>query len=134
MAKKWKAGGIPYFVNEQGTLRVLLVTSTDPTFGGPDPAIAKGYPEKGENSARTAIREMSEETGVKVKDVVDTQFLGVVESKHYSLYTYAFKLAREVPPITDWEAVGRWYNAYDALELIYANHKPMLLALIEAVE
>ena len=132
--KTWKAGGIPYFVNNEGTLRVLLVTSTNPQFGGPHPAIPKGHPEKGETPPVAGMREMIEETGVKKSDIVTVDFLGTIEGKFYLLHTYAFKLKREVTPIPDWEAVGHWYDAEDALSLIHIGHKPMLAALISAIK
>ena len=132
VAEKWKAGGIPFFVNKEGVLRVLLVTSTDPRMNGPDPAIAKGYPNKGENSPQAAMREMSEETGVKKSDIADIHFLGIFPGKFYALHTYAFQLKREVPPVPDVEAVGHWYDADAALGIMHKGHRPALQTLINS--
>ena len=80
------------------------------------------------------FRSMMEETGIKKSDIHTVDFLGTLEGKFYLLHTYAFKLKREVTPLPNDEAIGYWYNATDALDVIHTPHKPMLHALISALE
>ncbi len=64
------AGGVVYRY-EDGELQVLLCGRTDPPLW----ALPKGTPDSGETIEETALREVTEETGVQVHIV---QMLGVI--------------------------------------------------------
>jgi 8-oxo-dGTP pyrophosphatase MutT (NUDIX family) len=67
-----KAGIIP-FLNDG---RALFMVSSNPKFGGPDPAIAKGNVDKGETIEKAAVREGGEELGLKLSNMSAQPFLG----------------------------------------------------------
>ncbi len=60
-----KAGFIPYYINEQGILKMLFVISSNPMYGGSKPMIAKGHVDKGETPVQAGLREAHEECGLK---------------------------------------------------------------------
>lgn len=64
-----KAGIIPYFKNEDGSIDFLFMVSSDPKFGGPDPMISKGEVEDGESTQQAARREGAEELGLKPSNI-----------------------------------------------------------------
>lgn len=68
-----RTGLIPYYYDSNGTLRMYFMTPSDPKYGGPDPQIAKGQIDKGENKKEAAIREAEEELGL-VQDNIKSIF------------------------------------------------------------
>lgn len=64
LLKSGKAGIIPYIV-EDGKVKMIFMKSSDARYGGPDPMIAKGHVDEGENFAEAAVREGEEELGLK---------------------------------------------------------------------
>jgi len=135
MTKRWKAGGIPFYWDAAtDTVQVCLVTSTDPTFGGPDPQIAKGEAEEGELPRDTAIREMSEETGIDPIHISATVALGKIEKKSHTLYVFGYDVLREIPCVPNWEAVGAWYDIRQALRVIRGDQQFMIVALMKELK
>lgn len=65
-----KAGFIPYFRDNTGTLRMLFVKSSDPKFGGDKFMIAKGHVDSGENEIQAGLREAHEECGLKQTNLI----------------------------------------------------------------
>lgn len=65
-SKNGKAGCIPY--DHDG--RMLFMISSDPSFGGPDPMIAKGHVDAGETYEQAGVREAEEELGLKRSNIV----------------------------------------------------------------
>lgn len=119
MVRRFKGGGIPFYWDvRENAVKVCLVTSTNPMFGGPKPQIAKGEADKGEKPFETARREMFEETGIDPTHIVATVDLGKIKKKTYDLYVYGYELLNEVPCIPNWEAIGHWYTIDNALQLI----------------
>lgn len=62
--KIWRAGLIPYFINDEGKVEMMFMIPSDQTYGGDSPQIAKGRIEDGEDPLETAIREAQEELGL----------------------------------------------------------------------
>lgn len=76
--KIWRAGLIPYFLNEEGKVEMMFMIPSDQTYGGSAPQIAKGRIEEGEDPKETAIREAQEELGLTTANVVgEVDYLGV---------------------------------------------------------
>jgi len=67
-----RAGIIPFLADG----RALFFVSSDPSYGGPDPAIAKGRVDQGETVVQAAIREGAEELGLRPSNFAGKPFLG----------------------------------------------------------
>src|SRR5438309_578670 len=65
-----KAGFMPYVI-EGGRPLFMFMIPSKPNFGGPQPGIAKGGVDEGESVIRAAIREASEELGLKESNIVE---------------------------------------------------------------
>jgi 8-oxo-dGTP pyrophosphatase MutT (NUDIX family) len=76
MAKIFRAGVIPYYFNKLGELRMLFMKPSDPKFGGDQFQISKGKQEENEQPFDAALREGSEELGLKVLNVETVHPLG----------------------------------------------------------
>lgn len=91
----WRAGGIPYTVDEMGQVSMMFMIPADTEFNkiNPDlklPQIAKGRVEPFEHPHAAALRECAEELGLDESNIVDTIEGGVVLGR---THVYAFKIA-----------------------------------------
>jgi len=68
-----KAGLIPYY-KDNDEIRMLFMVSSDPDYGGPDPQVAKGEVDAGEEIADAAVREAQEELGFNTYNAVPNTF------------------------------------------------------------
>lgn len=76
--KIYRAGLIPYYVENDGKIKMLFMKPSDPMYGGPDLQIAKGRIDDTDESTQfAAIREAEEELGLKQSNVKSIQELGV---------------------------------------------------------
>lgn len=76
--KIWRAGLVPYFINEEGKVEMMFMIPSDQTYGGSAPQIAKGRIEDGEDQKETAIREAKEELGLIAANIEgEVDYLGV---------------------------------------------------------
>jgi len=66
-----KAGVIPFYRDNKGTIHMYFMVPSDPHYGGNEPQIAKGNIEKGETPRVGAMREGYEELGLR-RDNVST--------------------------------------------------------------
>lgn len=71
----FRAGIIPYFV-DNGIIRYNFMKPSDPAYGGPDWQMAKGRVEDDEGNLSTALREGSEELGLKESNIISVIELG----------------------------------------------------------
>ncbi len=91
----WRAGGIPYIVDEYGQVSMMFMIPADTEFNkiNPDlklPQIAKGRVEPFEHPLAAAHRECAEELGLVDGNIVSTIEGGVVLGR---THVYAFKIA-----------------------------------------
>lgn len=79
MPKKiWRAGMIPYFINDQGEVEMMFMIPSDQTYGGSAPQMAKGRIEDDEDPKEAAVREAKEELGLIPQNIAgDVEYLGV---------------------------------------------------------
>ena len=74
----YRAGLIPYYIGEDGTIRMLFMKPSDPEYGGECFQIAKGKVEDDDaNHKAAALREAKEEIGLFVGNVIFTEEVGV---------------------------------------------------------
>jgi 8-oxo-dGTP pyrophosphatase MutT (NUDIX family) len=74
--KIYRAGLIPFFINENNNIEMKFMVPSDQKFGGGDPQFAKGRIEKNENHEEAAIREAKEELGLREDNVEWIYYLG----------------------------------------------------------
>lgn len=130
-SKKWRAGGFPYYEDENGDIHVCLFISNDPNYGGPHPQIPKGNPDPGENASQAASREASEETGIPLTDLRKNAQLVIVRSfkgqvADYDIHVYSFKLDRKIPARTTEEGKGVWLSLDRAMSSMRKDQRIFL--------
>lgn len=78
MAKKivYRAGVIPWYVDDDGVLRMLFMKPSVPKFGGDIWQIGKGKYEEGETAEEAGLREASEELGLFRGNIISLHNLG----------------------------------------------------------
>lgn len=130
--KQEKSCGAVIYRKEKGETEVLLIQHKN----GGHWAFPKGHVEKKETEEETALREIREETGLKVK--LDTGFRQTVtyspkpEVMKDVIY-FAAKADSEKPKAQPEEVLEiRWEKPEQALELVtYENDKEVLRAFLE---
>ena len=73
----YRAGTIPYHIDESSTIRMLFMKPSDSTFGGDAYQIGKGRVEDGEDHRSAALREAKEELGLFIGNTILTEEVGV---------------------------------------------------------
>ena len=81
--KVYRAGVIPFFINENNEIEMYFMVPSDSHYGGDSPQFCKGKVEKGETEEQAAIREAAEELGLKEKNVEWFSYLGVFLGRTY---------------------------------------------------
>lgn len=74
----WRAGLVPFFINEDGTIEMLFMIPSDQRYGGSDPQMAKGRIDDDEEPEQTALREAKEELGLIQGNILGSlEYFGV---------------------------------------------------------
>lgn len=73
--KLYRAGLLPYLF-DKGELKFLTMKPADQRYGGDRFQMAKGKIEPGESASDAALREASEELGLRKRNIRDLTFLG----------------------------------------------------------
>jgi 8-oxo-dGTP pyrophosphatase MutT (NUDIX family) len=87
-----RAGLIPYII-EDGIVRMLFFIPSDPAYGGDKFQIAKGRVDSVEEVQNAAIREASEELGLKKDNIksitlVSKEVISGMDNYEYDFYLY----------------------------------------------
>lgn len=131
---KWKGGGIPYYIDAKGEIHVCLFLSNNAYYGGKNPQIPKGHPDKGDIPVDTASREAHEETGLPLdklkksaKKLSSDIFHG--ETHDYIMHVFMFKMDKMYKTSVNNEGEGKWFKIDDALKDVRRQQKPYLIKL-----
>lgn len=74
----WRAGLIPFFINDDGMIEMLFMIPSDQRYGGSDPQMAKGRIDDDEEPSETALREAKEELGLIQGNITgELEYFGV---------------------------------------------------------
>lgn len=74
----WRAGLIPFFINDDGVIEMLFMIPSDQRYGGSDPQMAKGRIDDDEQPEETALREAKEELGLVTGNIAgELKYFGV---------------------------------------------------------
>lgn len=146
----WKAGGIPFFIEgpkkglmgmgkeKPGTIWVCLVTSTDPSYGGPDPCIPKGRADFGETPEQGGMREVREETGIDSSHIAKHWLIATENvtglTRSYDFHVFAYQLKDKAPIRGSSEGNPHWYTAEQAMKVIRDTHRPFLEKLLGQIQ
>lgn len=76
--KVYRAGMIPYYVNEYGVVKMLFQRPTDKQWTGDFFQLCKGRVEENEKFTDAALREAKEELGLWEGNILEQYELGVV--------------------------------------------------------
>ena len=135
--KRARAGLIPFIQEGDGSIKYLMMVSSDPKFGGPRPMISKGKIEEGETPLVGAVREAEEELGFKARNTRGTMmpiFDGRVE-----LYSGAYHLTVFGVEIQDRYDFDKWcdeteYTTWMTLEEFQAKGRKDHVKFVEELE
>ena len=135
--KRARAGLIPYLHEDDGTLKYLMMVSSDPKFGGPRPMISKGKIEDGETPLEAAVREAEEELGFQLRNARGE--LRLVFEGRQELFSGAYDLTvYGVEVMSRWD-FGKWcdeteYTLWLSLEEFRAQGRRDHVKFVEALE
>lgn len=73
----FRAGIIPYFLLPDKTINFMFMQPSDPKYGGSEWQMAKGRVEEDEENLFTAVREGTEELGLKESNIKSIEELGL---------------------------------------------------------
>ena len=128
------AGGVVFRRNKKGEVEFLLIQDHKDRW-----TIPKGHIEEGETAQQTAKREIGEEAGLKVTEVLG--WLGKIHFRYrrvdklvlISQQVYLMRVKTDGNEIQkeDWMNGIKWFSFYDALDAIEYEDigKLMLLAM-----
>lgn len=91
-----RAGLLPFYVDEDDTIHILLMRPSDPRYGGTEWQIAKGIAETDDIEAE-GIREGVEELGITQQDMMGETFYAASSLKKFrdgsrhSLFVYTVR-------------------------------------------
>lgn len=77
---QYKAGFVPYQIY-LGVPVFMFMIPSDPRYGGPDPQIAKGMIDAGEDELTAAMREAEEELGLRQSNIISHTIKHVTNDK-----------------------------------------------------
>lgn len=82
--KGFRAGIVPYWIDpDDGTILYMFMKPSDGKYGGTDWQIAKGRFDEGEyNAEEVAIREGSEELGLKRENIKSVHYLDIIRKMY----------------------------------------------------
>ena len=129
---KTKVAFIPYYVD-----KILVARSSNPMFGGPNFALAKGGVDPGENLQDAALREAQEELGLKIDNIVlsTLKHLGNFKTFNYILSVYVCKV-KDLDDFNehDWEiAETKWMTVKEFMDIGREQHKPIVQAFFQSI-
>lgn len=135
-----RAGIIPYFVMDDGTIKMRFFISSDPSYGGSYPQIGKGHIDAGEDAQTAAVREGHEELGLQASNISKIANAGTYQIRGgRDTYPFTLFVAKIINPvafskpgfearkavwmsITDYKSYGRG----DQMPLVISAYKFML--------
>ena len=137
MAKKVKAGFIPYIFNETiGKFKYLMMVSSDAAFGGSLPMISKGGQDPGETDQETALREAEEELGLIRSNLKNCFDVGRSSYKNYKLSVFAGEIedvSKFVAPCYE-TAYTVWMTAEEFVKFGRKDHQAFVTKLEETLQ
>ena len=133
------AGGVVYRVREDGAVELVLVARPSSNLW----ALPKGTPEPGESIEETALREVSEETGLQVEIVapvcsIEYSFKLMSEGVRIEKVVHHFLMRARDGDVSlhdhEYDVVD-WFETSEALRrMTYANERAVVERAAELIE
>lgn len=125
--KIYRAGVIPYILDNFGNVEMLFMKPSDPKFGGDKFQVAKGKVDGNESAIEAAWREGREELGLFKGNVSDVQHLGTFLGR---TNVFIMKIKdKNMFGDPDFEtAETKWMNVDEFSDIGRDLHKPMVKA------
>jgi 8-oxo-dGTP pyrophosphatase MutT (NUDIX family) len=130
----YRAGIIPYYVDESGEIKMMFMVPSDPTYGGDRYQIAKGRIDADDADARSAaLREGSEELGLFIGNTVVTEEVGVFLGRTTMFVTKVIDQTMFGHP--DFETESTKWMTLDQFMIEGRDlHKPVVQACYRVIE
>ena len=131
--KQKRGGVIPYYIEEDGTFKMLFMKPSDSKYGGAQFQIAKGKIEDGESDEDGAFREAQEELGLFEQNTRNKVSLG----------TFLGRTAFYVAEVIDKDKFGdttketedtKWMTPKEFQKKGRDLHKSVVKAAVRAIE
>lgn len=139
---KNKAGLVPYFIEEDGSVKYMFMIPSKKTFGDRSPAIAKGGVEKGETALQAALREAEEELGLNRSNIdmstLDKVFegliMGRIKLQTLTVYTVRVLDKQDFGSTVDETFATIWLTSDGFKKSGYAPHKFIVQDICDRIE
>ncbi len=133
----WRAGGVPYYFNEEGNVLMMFMvpSKTDYNQALPEltmPQIAKGRMERFEQPLTAAIRECGEELGLREDNVVSITECGVVLGRTY-MYGFHVKDLEKFDRVSSETETTMWLTFDEFMATGRELHKPVVEMLYNQI-
>lgn len=123
----YRAGFIPYIVEQNGTVKMMFMIPSNPAFGGDKPQIAKGKIDPGEDAKTAALREAKEELGLFIGNIISIEELGTFLGRT-TIYIGKVKRIDMFGEPTFETAATKWLTVDEFMEQGRDLHKPIVKA------
>jgi ADP-ribose pyrophosphatase YjhB (NUDIX family) len=132
-----KAGMVPFHIDDNGKLKILLIIPSDPAYGGSSYQIAKGRQDNNEKPIETAKREAKEEMGLKkisdIFQVSKTVLKGMMRSYNFFLFACQINDPNDLSKM-DFEISHRDWLDTDNLKNIRNSQKDLIYKAIKVIK
>ena len=81
--KTQRAGVVPFYVPDDGEVKMMFMKPSDKKYGGEEFQLAKGKVDEGENPLEAGIREAGEELGLRESNIKWLEKAGVFLETHH---------------------------------------------------
>lgn len=125
----YRAGLIPYHVDDTGTIKMGFIVPNDPKnwWGGEVPQLCKGKIDDGETALEAAERELLEEMGMERNNIATPQELGIFLTRMTIFVAECLDPTKFVDPTTPHEVKGRMWLSLEEFE---AMGRPLHVGIV----
>lgn len=129
----FRAGIIPYIIDEKNTIKMMFMKPSDPKFGTDYFQISKGHVEENESNETAALREGNEELGLFQGNIAEMHNVGTFMGRT-ALYLAKIKdMAMFGDPCNETGEVA-WLTPEEFYAVGRDLHKPVVMAAVRMIK